>query len=691
MRLPPIIRKIPLVLFGLVSALVLFELSLCLSVYLQTLAQERANLASLKENGEFVILCLGESTTQTGGSASFPRQMEEILNHRDFNIKFTVINKGISGTNTAYIATGLKENLMKYHPDMVITMMGINDGPSTIVYEDTPVGKSPLFFERFQVYKLAQRLGVHIAYMINEWNHPEMFSQSQANKDTLYPEKLEAHSDRQKAGVPVITNNSAEEIEDLLSQGDQLLLRGDLEEAGKLYQRAVVGAPDKCYHRYIKLARLYHRKEDNPAQAEEYYKKAIALNPENDKAYAPGGDGLISLYREQNKWEEAERLAEKVVKLNPGNFQSYSELGRCYEQKGRTDEAIEMYNKSFDLNPFHNQPFAKLTYFNNKLGRIQEVERICQKRISIKPDDDKAYAALAVSYSRQGKKELARKYFAKVDELRASFYNRTTAQNYRKLIEMILENSSQPVCVQYPMRNISDLKKMIPDQEGIIFVDNEKIFKTALKQDSYEDYFVDQFAGDFGHCTPKGNYLLANNIVAILMDSYFKGMGTIRPCPENTQINGNNRFERLNLLVSEAKTLTASSRNRNDQIVNKLNDNDKSTYWHVSLKQIGEPAWITIDFGRGNEQTVKSLAALPRKDIPRQFLRTAELFGSDNGENWKFISDILQSDAPDNTIWREWKFDNDRAFRYYKLLILDGHEDGNAHRFYSFAELALFE
>ncbi|MEA1928154.1 MAG: hypothetical protein U9N73_08090, partial [Candidatus Auribacterota bacterium] len=356
----------------------------------------------------------------------------------------------------------------------------------------------------------------------DEWKFSEKSDWSAAGKETLQPDIPRTHSASQKSGGPVATDCLLEAPADIFSKGDQFLLQGQLEEAGKCYDRLADRSPDECYHSYIKLARLYHRKKDNSAKAEECYKKAIALRPDDDKAYAKGGDGLISLYREQNKWKEAEMLAKKVIKFNPNNFLPYSELGRYYERKGIIDKALEMYNKSFDLMPSHNQPFAKLTFFNNKLGRFQEVERICNKRISINPNDDKAYAALAISYNRQGKKELARKYFAKVDKLRTSFYNRSTAQNYRKLLEILIENKIQPVCVQYPMRNINNLEKMIPDQEYILFVDNEQLFKAVLKQGNYEDYFVDQFAGDFGHCTPIGNYLLAKNIANIIIKEYFR-------------------------------------------------------------------------------------------------------------------------------------------------------------------------
>lgn len=47
--------------------------------------------------------------------------------------------------------------------------------------------------------------------------------------------------------------------------------------------------------------------------------------------------------------------------------------------------------------------------------------------------------------------------------------------------------------------------------------------REAVKKDGYDTYFVDRFAGDFGHCTVKGNKLLADNIAAaILRDNLIK-------------------------------------------------------------------------------------------------------------------------------------------------------------------------
>ena len=88
--------------------------------------------------------------------------------------------------------------------------------------------------------------------------------------------------------------------------------------------------------------------------------------------------------------------------------------------------------------------------------------------------------------------------------------------------EILTKKGIKLVCVQYPMRSIEPLKKIfIGDEEGIIFVDNEKIFRDAVKKEGNTAYFKDMFSGDFGHCTYKGNKLLAENIANTILKEVF--------------------------------------------------------------------------------------------------------------------------------------------------------------------------
>ncbi len=176
-------------------------------------------------------------------------------------------------------------------------------------------------------------------------------------------------------------------------------------------------------------------------------------------------------------------------------------------------------------------------------------------------------------------------------------------------------------------------------------------------------------------------------LVAIIAQMVWR-LGDFGSPPRSEVVEGADLNLEANLLRGSSAALSASSHNLDSEIVNKLVDSAPHTFWHVNLDRLGEPAWVMVDFGEGGEKVVRSLGALPRKKFARQFFRTAELLGSNNGEDWETISSIIQDSQPRDAAWIEWKFDNNRAFRYYKLLITTGYESG---KFYSMAELALFE
>jgi hypothetical protein len=71
------------------------------------------------------------------------------------------------------------------------------------------------------------------------------------------------------------------------------------------------------------------------------------------------------------------------------------------------------------------------------------------------------------------------------------------------------------------MRNVEPLKRIFGRDKSVIFVDNERVFEEALKKGRYKEYFVDMFGGDFGHCTYKGNELLAQNIAGVILGEVF--------------------------------------------------------------------------------------------------------------------------------------------------------------------------
>ena len=115
-----------------------------------------------------------------------------------------------------------------------------------------------------------------------------------------------------------------------------------------------------------------------------------------------------------------------------------------------------------------------------------------------------------------------------VRQLREQFVNHMTLHSYVRLIELTEQKKVPLVVVQYPLRDGKDLERMINTFQRstpIYFVNNKPSFSKALQESTYDDMFIDRFAGDFGHCTPKGNQLLAGNVAAVIrrqvLEKYF--------------------------------------------------------------------------------------------------------------------------------------------------------------------------
>lgn len=677
-------QKSALIAFGLLLGIILLEVGLRIGGFVLLHLQERANLASLEEKGEFVILCLGESTTALGGQDSYPRQLEDVLNERDAGIKFSVINKGIVATNTTTIASLLEKNLDEYHPDMVLTMIGINDSHREISLKDARPGKFQLFLKNFRVYKLARLLREHIVLTLRD-----IYSISTSKKEN---ELIGVHSELEPATVfseeetrlQQITRKNPDDPRPYIELGDLLKDRGRLDAAESFYQKVKDIAPELIEDRYKKLTCLYFNRGE--------FKQCVRVGEKAIEA----GDGRISpifgnrltcAYLHIQKTEEAERLCWTRLKLNPRNASAWSHLGDVHRARNNWREAEKAYKKAVEFQP-NNIAFTTLMFEYVKRDQFEKAEELGRTILSSQPNNIRMLGAMAFCYQAWGKQNLADEYYNKIALLQGNAFKAVTIRNYCKIKETLDKRGIRLVCFQYPTRSLEPLKKIFDGQEGPIFVDNENIFKNAVRDRDFKYYFWDCFGGDFGHCTRAGNRLLAENIADTLFATCFKDLGVSPKLFRKNTIETRAPSARDNLLDSADVVLSASSRNEEYQTVNKLADNNLGTYWHISLPEVGRPAWVIADFGRGNEKTVRSLGAFPRRDNPRQFFHKAEFFGSNNGEDWESVSEIIQAELPKTVNWKVWKFDNNQSYRYYRLLILNGHEES---KFFSMAEMTISE
>ena len=461
-------QKIILMFLGIFLSVVVLEAGLRLAGWIYLARQDYSAAVSFrrKVKDEYRILCLGDSTTAFGGKDSYPAQMENILNQGDLARRFTVINRGIPGLDSAGIVSQAKGNIKRYSPDMIIALMGINDEFESLSALDAGY-KMKSLIRRSRVYELVKLF--------------------------------------------VLRLRSADNLRDTyFLEGVSCLEYQRYREAERMFAKVIKLSPE-WPSAHIYLSQCYYE-QGRLDKAEELIQKAEALAVNFPLIYSDIGwrysdMGFLSL---------AEEAFKKAIEAKPLESIGYHHLAQFYQERGRYYEAEEMFRKAMRLSPddnYNNYMDLGMHYFER--GMLYEAEDALKKAVSMDASDPMAYWYLGYLKKEQGHFAEASSYFSMIQSTLERI-NKAARANFNRLRNIAVDNAIVLVAVQYPMRKLDSLKNMFSEPGRIIFVDNEAVFREALKKGRYEDYFIDRFAGDFGHCTAAGNQLLARNIASAI-------------------------------------------------------------------------------------------------------------------------------------------------------------------------------
>ncbi len=123
---------------GVLLALSVLEAGLRLAGWHETRGQEnRITTAQPPLPGEYRIICLGESTTvqtySNNQNIAWPKKLERKHNSLGLGKTFRTITIAKHGTSTPFLIRDLERRIDEIKPDLVVSMMGIND-ISTLSY-----------------------------------------------------------------------------------------------------------------------------------------------------------------------------------------------------------------------------------------------------------------------------------------------------------------------------------------------------------------------------------------------------------------------------------------------------------------------------------------------------------------------------------------------------------------------------
>lgn len=170
---------------------------------------------------------------------------------------------------------------------------------------------------------------------------------------------------------------------------------------------------------------------------------------------------------------------------------------------------------------YHRGAVEKLQDIYRNSGRHEEAIALLERAIAGKTDAPALRHALIRLYDETGRGERAQEHKRAMDELAGRSVLAITRSNYRAAVEMLRARGTRVVAMQYPMRSARILRHMLDDRDDVIFVDNERHFKEAVRGAGYDAIFRDRAGGDFGHLTPRGIEILAAHLLETVFHPLF--------------------------------------------------------------------------------------------------------------------------------------------------------------------------
>jgi lysophospholipase L1-like esterase len=491
-------------------------------------------LATSKDS--YRVLCIGESTTaglKLESKDRYPRQLEGILNAESAVPGFVVINAGIPAIDTTDILDQLESNLDEYQPHIVVSMMGINDGP--LSSPEFLVGGGP------RVWKLARLVWMLAANRIFGGSESEPFTMAGLRR---------AKEAKQRADLERLGQLATRVDSEALAERARIELdRGENKDALSLARLALNSDPQNLEALLI-LGRANHA-AGRTRRATEAFQRVLALDPSNQEAQ-------YGMFETLSAKSPAAALVwgRRLLKHAPND----RELTRLVLLHSATLASQPLPNGAVpDVSPPDGEPtsaqWALEGLFAYRIG-AKEASLLAFRRawadapdpalsaafrwfllnLTVRGRDDEAADVIAVAAADLGKNEpllalcatlleeqspdVAANCSATARKIRLESYNPTTRENYARMSSLLAERGIQLVAVQYPMRSLATLQATLEGNQNVLYVDNEESFREAVDRTSVDEIFTDLFAGDFGHLTAEGNRLLATNVSRVILSKF---------------------------------------------------------------------------------------------------------------------------------------------------------------------------
>ena len=286
-----------------------------------------------------------------------------------------------------------------------VIAMGLNQGSKAVLYFKTALDSAPEDAKHWLKYidTLVQCNQIVAAKQVLK----------EGKKRGLSGENLKVLESR------IAARTGGESLERSLEENLQRLLKayqnGEYESAEALANLVVSKYPDSQLGWKVLGAVL--RRSHRNSEAEEAYRKAVELSPQDAEAHY----NLGNTFKELGRLEEASLSLKKAVMLNEEFADAHNNLGNTLKELGKLEDSESCYLRVVELAPDRAECFYNLGLIRQELNKLELAEASYRKAVSIKPNYAEAFNNLGLVYKELGKLDDAEASYSRAIVLQPNF------------------------------------------------------------------------------------------------------------------------------------------------------------------------------------------------------------------------------------------------------------------------------
>ncbi len=193
--------------------------------------------------------------------------------------------------------------------------------------------------------------------------------------------------------------------ESFVRAAQEFFLGGDLERAAGAYRKAISINP-RNQRAHANLGAVLESM-GKPEESERHYRTALEISPDDAEVHYR----MAALRRRLGDAEDAIRHYQEAIRLNREDARAHNNLGQIFMERGELGRAEDHLEKAARLDPRHAQARNNLGTLRMAQGRPREAEACYREAVTIDPGYAGAHSNLGAALQRLGRYEEAERQY----------------------------------------------------------------------------------------------------------------------------------------------------------------------------------------------------------------------------------------------------------------------------------------